>query len=112
MHKAVSREGFLRQISSVCCRLILLLLTLFIVGKVHALAAAAHSATPSGEKSAVVEAGLNQLPYLYGNWYVRLALVLLVSLVAVQFFRRRIETMKGRNGHCAGGAEPHLARMP
>ena len=92
--KAVRREGLLRQISVACCRSILLLLFVFSVGHAHALSAAA----AASEKGTVAEAGLDQLPYLYGNWYVRLALVLLISLVAVQFFRRRIETMKGRMG--------------
>lgn len=57
-------------------------------------------ARASGEEwsSAVATIDVKRHPNLYQTWYFYLALGLLAIAVAVQFFRRRVQLMKGRIG--------------
>lgn len=92
-HRAVGQQGYLRKIFRAGCRGFLLICLLTAVPHLHAL-----SFIQSEPAISVGTAGLDELPHIFHNLYVQLALLLLMSLVAVQFFRRRIETMKGRMG--------------
>jgi ligand-binding sensor domain-containing protein/signal transduction histidine kinase len=57
-------------------------------------------ARTSGGKwsSAVASVEMSRQPHLYQTWYFYLTLVLLAMIIAVQFFRRRVQLMKGRIG--------------
>jgi signal transduction histidine kinase len=48
--------------------------------------------------SPITTVEIKQHPYLYQTWYFALALLLLILIVGIQFFRRRIQLMKGRIG--------------
>jgi ligand-binding sensor domain-containing protein len=57
-------------------------------------------ARASGEEwsSAVATVEVKRHPNFYQSWYFYLAVSLLVAAIALQFFRRRIQLMKGRIG--------------
>jgi ligand-binding sensor domain-containing protein/signal transduction histidine kinase len=54
----------------------------------------------SGEEwlSPVATLPVRQRPYFYQTWYFYLALLLLIATIAVHFFRRRVQLMKGSIG--------------